>query len=127
MRYQEELKSYTRKGELRLNVLMKMLSGIKKMPDKSNFLRWFRDWYELYRLTSHWKELRKMVSGMCERCNVWPTEEIHHLSYKNLGKETQEDIIGLCSSCHRAIHKGKAVSFYEEIIGGGYSDPKGKL
>ena len=117
LRYQEELKKYAITGELKLPVLMTMLTGIKKMRNKGDFLHWFRDWYELYRLTSHWRELRKMVFGMCERCNFWEVEVVHHLSYKNLGKETDKDIMGLCNSCHKKVHSGESINFLERVFG----------
>ena len=29
---------------------------------------------------------------------------LHHITYKNLGNEKLEDLIMLCSSCHRKLH-----------------------
>jgi hypothetical protein len=30
--------------------------------------------------------------------------EVHHLTYARLGDEPLSDLLGLCKSCHRAIH-----------------------
>ena len=48
---------------------------------------------------------------MCERPNglqkdgVTPILQVHHISYKNLGNEPMEDLVSLCPSCHKRIHK----------------------
>ncbi len=34
----------------------------------------------------------------------YPTLEVHHLHYKNVGLERQEDIIVLCPECHKKEH-----------------------
>ena len=33
--------------------------------------------------------------------------QIHHLSYDCLGSERSEDLVLLCSSCHKKVHSGE--------------------
>jgi predicted HNH restriction endonuclease len=30
---------------------------------------------------------------------------VHHMSYDHLGNEPLADLMGLCSACHREVHK----------------------
>ncbi|MCC9000694.1 MAG: hypothetical protein LM522_14595 [Candidatus Contendobacter sp.] len=65
--------------------------------------------YEEYLHSDLWKEIRKNViartKGLCEICNEDLVEEVHHMTYKRIGSESLEDLLGVCSACHKIIHK----------------------
>lgn len=52
-----------------------------------------------------WKEVRQarltLDSGLCVFCKS-PAEEVHHVTYDNVGAETTGDLRSLCSICHDA-------------------------
>jgi 5-methylcytosine-specific restriction endonuclease McrA len=43
--------------------------------------------------------------GMCEFCEVWVMEQVHHLAGRG-GPDPHrlENLIGLCEACHRRAH-----------------------
>lgn len=57
-----------------------------------------------------WQERREAVLSRddhtCQVCKIRPAEQVHHLSYANLGDEPLEDLQAVCSACHEAIHEG---------------------
>lgn len=72
--------------------------------------------YKKYLKSPHWKDVRKrfyaseFYSGRCECCfdrNV--PLQVHHKSYKRLGRERLSDLVALCGDCHKKTH---------EIVGG---------
>lgn len=64
--------------------------------------------YRQYLKTKYWAELRKVfrktIGNKCEVCNTKSPLNIHHFNYANIGKETFNDIVCLCETCHRHIH-----------------------
>jgi hypothetical protein len=56
----------------------------------------------------YWKNIRKKAlerdNNLCQSCLKTPANEIHHLTYLNLGNEKIEDLISLCSECHKNQH-----------------------
>lgn len=64
--------------------------------------------YRAYLKTEAWRALRAAVicraRGMCERCGKWPVVNVHHLTYERLFHERLEDLLGVCSKCHRELH-----------------------
>lgn len=69
-----------------------------------------RKYYEY--LNSHqWKQKRKIAlqfyGNNCCLCGSKHSIQVHHRNYKNLFKESMEDLILLCESCHRMFHKKK--------------------
>lgn len=69
--------------------------------------------YPAYLATRHWKEMRiKVAEGCdytCERCcGVFRKNfDIHHNTYKRVGKEKMGDLSFLCDKCHCIITKAK--------------------
>jgi hypothetical protein len=61
--------------------------------------------YQAYLRSEAWAARRAAVleraGGTCERCAAAPTAEVHHLTYERLGAEREDDLIALCSACHR--------------------------
>jgi hypothetical protein len=69
--------------------------------------------YDKYLNTEHWRNLRLKIAEQrnykCEKCKkiVRKSYHIHHLTYDNIGKEKDEDLMFLCEKCHNEIHNGK--------------------
>jgi 5-methylcytosine-specific restriction endonuclease McrA len=87
MRYECEKKKYTEENIKRLSV----------MP------------YKKYLKTKHWKLLRNAVYGKFGRtCMVCGESHVevhaHHHRYINRGNENVDDMVCLCSKCHKKLH-----------------------
>lgn len=69
--------------------------------------------YNQYLQTAHWKSkrLEKLEDkSVCQICKSTSNINIHHKRYTYDGKsilfnERKEDLVTLCSSCHRLLHK----------------------
>ena len=72
--------------------------------------------YKSYMKSDAWKEKRRERLAldnnhcvMCGRPNKGKDGkevlQVHHITYKHLGNEPLEDLVSLCPSCHRKIHK----------------------
>ena len=61
--------------------------------------------YLTYLNSAKWKEIASFFkTDKCEFCKSTNRLQTHHRNYKNLGKETAEDLVTLCDICHTAIH-----------------------
>jgi 5-methylcytosine-specific restriction endonuclease McrA len=62
-----------------------------------------------YRSTKQWKDFRKKLiennNYQCEICGVRKKKglHIHHLDEDAYGRETKEDVVVVCSTCHKLI------------------------
>lgn len=62
-------------------------------------------------LKGRWWQIRKVrfadkYKGICGFCGEEPPAlHLHHLDYKNIGKERDKDLVYLCAGCHSTIHK----------------------
>jgi hypothetical protein len=70
--------------------------------------------YESYLLTKHWMQLRKTIynkrNHKCDRCKKEIVHfQLHHITYKRIGKERMSDIRLLCFDCHELIHLKKDI------------------
>lgn len=73
--------------------------------------------YTEYAKSKHWKKVRLQKlkeQPYCYICNKKKTAKsktkfnVHHKHYRNLGHENiAEDLVTLCESCHKFIHKCK--------------------
>ena len=83
--------------------------------------------YNNYLLTEHWKYTRGRAlsrsNNKCELCANTSSLHVHHKTYKNRGKELDEDLIVLCSDCH-SRHHGYSDTKLEDF-GAASSQPKG--
>lgn len=43
----------------------------------------------------------------CQACRVRAAVQVHHMTYKRLGREKLEDLRVLCDTCHRCMHRIK--------------------
>jgi 5-methylcytosine-specific restriction endonuclease McrA len=64
--------------------------------------------YRKYLKSPHWLETREAAkeraNHFCEECFSTQRLEVHHLTYKNLGREEPNDLKVLCRDCHQAAH-----------------------
>ena len=74
--------------------------------------------YKIYMKSEPWKVIREMClirSGfMCEKCGKIgkqmggvDTLHVHHKHYRNFGAEDMDDLMVVCSNCHKQIHRSK--------------------
>ena len=76
--------------------------------------------YPSYLQTNHWKNFRLEVirerKNECERCfDVVEVPQIHHKTYKRLGKEKISDVTLLCPKCHKIIHNKRKEGRTESV------------
>jgi hypothetical protein len=61
-----------------------------------------------YLKTEHWQLAKNAVrykyKNKCTKCGSNKSLEVHHLSYKNFGREELKDLTLLCSNCHILAH-----------------------
>jgi 5-methylcytosine-specific restriction endonuclease McrA len=70
--------------------------------------------YSSYLHSNHWNNIKsifkasKGYTGKCFICGFIPQGDrpnnIHHRSYKNIGKELNQDLVLLCGPCHSRVH-----------------------
>jgi len=62
--------------------------------------------YKKYLKTDHWKEVKLKFRGRsCEKCGSKYKINIHHLTYRNLGRDKEyNDCVPLCEYCHQEVH-----------------------
>lgn len=69
------------------------------MSDKFDYPRYLasREWAQKK------EAVRERSSGWCERCGVRNHDQTHHLTYKNIGKESIDELLGVCRECHEFL------------------------
>lgn len=65
--------------------------------------------YKEYLSTNHWLKVKtKMRKSKyeyrCYCCGKNKTLQLHHKTYKRVGKERLTDLIWLCADCHQKVH-----------------------
>lgn len=100
-------------------IVMSFLPRLKKLKG-DDYKTAYAVWFSCYQQTFEWKKKRIQVidrDTWCYDCKCKPIEHIHHLSYKNLGSEPLEDLVGLCAECHRKRHGIDIKPENPEVIG----------
>lgn len=81
---------------------VKAQAGLKGMP------------YKDYLKTDAWAYTRKRAiaraQGRCQVCNGDSRLNVHHRTYKNLGRERRADVIVLCRECHALFHRERRIA-----------------
>jgi len=75
----------------------------KKVKNWSERKRKYHD----YLRKSHWLKISKEYKErfpICEVCRKNKSTQVHHKTYKNLGKEEYWDLIAVCEECHKKKH-----------------------
>lgn len=72
----------------------------KKISRKERYARYLNS-YE-------WKRIRDRVQarsdGVCERCHLYQSEHVHHLTYERIFHESLDDLQDVCGWCHEYLH-----------------------
>ena len=75
------------------------------------------EFYKSYLGSASWKRKReeaiKRAGYCCEKCKAPSVDtrlEVHHKTYKRLGKEVPEDLIVLCKACHDKADWSRALN-----------------
>jgi hypothetical protein len=66
--------------------------------------------YSSYLASPHWKELRSrliLATTTCGACTRNSAKALHHQTYERFGAELDQDLIPVCSDCHRRIHQSE--------------------
>ena len=71
--------------------------------------------YKEYLKSDHWKNVKKRYkdSKLTQKCYICGSNKhinIHHKTYKRLGKEKLNDLVPLCQECHYLTHKALGIS-----------------
>lgn len=81
--------------------------AIPQLPENHLFMT-----YQDYLKSEHWKKVRartiknKRTGRVCRVCARWSNYiEIHHHTYRKLGKERPRDVAPVCRNCHELIHQ----------------------
>ena len=77
---------------------------------RQRYLRENQITYLEYLQTEHWKDLKQRVLASkfpyrCYICGVHSGLELHHKTYKRMGKEYLRDMIWLCREHHEITHE----------------------
>src|SRR5574344_308004 len=75
--------------------------------------------YKDYINSDEWKNKSKLFlrkNPTCQICLKYRSEDVHHLTYKNLGNEQKGELMALCTRCHRNIHNSLPYIDDEEIL-----------
>jgi len=66
-----------------------------------------------YIQSDEWKARRlralELGGNHCRVCGATEKLEVHHLTYTRLGYEDDDDLMVLCSLCHREVTRGRNV------------------
>ena len=71
--------------------------------------------YSEYLKSEKWREVRQKVierdGYVCSVCGSKEDLCVHHLTYRHIYDETMEDLVTVCTNCHRDIHEFKDMYF----------------
>lgn len=85
--------------------------------------------YLKYLRTKKWKILKNKIlkrdNNECKICNKTTNLECHHITYKNIFNEKDEDLITLCKGCHTEEHN--KIKQQNKTVDEYYSIQKNKL
>lgn len=85
-----------------------------------------KEYREQYLVSEHWQKIKARLYKkykQCRICGYTKTLNIHHITYKRLGFETDSDLIVVCEDCHiNKIHKGLLTKEQLFFLTGGKED-----
>jgi hypothetical protein len=74
--------------------------------DERKYLRGLPYW--LYLKSAHWDVTRRRAllraGFQCQMCEGDGALHVHHLTYRNRGREHEHDLVALCPRCHNWMH-----------------------
>ena len=64
--------------------------------------------YRRYRKSRRWQAKRRIIlkraGCRCRKCGNRRATQVHHETYKRIGKERLSDLTAVCGGCHKRIH-----------------------
>ena len=68
-----------------------------------------KNYYARYLKSAHWQRYRarriKQARNRCQDCGGFRRKlQLHHVSYRRLGHEHDDDVLVLCGRCHQKRH-----------------------
>ena len=79
-----------------------------KKPKKKK-QQWIQPKYKDYIKSKAWFNRRErhfsMFGEICVVCGVTNNIDVHHISYRHLGREQDEELVSLCRDHHKAYHE----------------------
>lgn len=86
------------------NELWMQVYELKKQEKEMGWTAWYNDYLD----SPAWKVKREAVlkrdNRWCQGCREKHATQVHHLSYKHVGKELLFELTSVCSDCHVVIH-----------------------
>lgn len=80
---------------------------------------WHTAEYKRYLRSNAWA-IRKNTyyrrhNRQCAACGSWKRIQLHHVSYENLGKEPDQDLVPLCYRDHRSAHQAHQSGRFKDL------------
>ena len=50
-------------------------------------------------------KVRSLDTVMRAACRKKPATQVHHLTYKRVGREMLFDLVAVCADCHEVVHE----------------------
>jgi 5-methylcytosine-specific restriction endonuclease McrA len=72
---------------------------------------WIKQNYDKYLKSAHWQDVRrrykasKLHKDACYACGTSEGLQLHHKTYKRVGRERLNDLLYLCGDCHSKVHQ----------------------
>lgn len=64
--------------------------------------------YRRYRKSRRWQTKRRTIlkraGYKCRKCGRRHATQVHHETYRRIGKERLSDLTAVCGGCHKRIH-----------------------
>ena len=65
--------------------------------------------YSKYRKSRNWRGKRRTIMKRagykCRKCKTRRATQVHHETYKRVGRERLSDLTAVCGCCHKRIHR----------------------
>jgi len=102
-----------RRGSVRRRAIARQ--GRRKSPNKPrSYKNLGFDTYAEYLRSEYWTQAKQRYqdSKRLQTCLICDSEnvQLHHRSYRMLGKEPPRDLVPLCGPCHRECHRFEKIT-----------------
>ena len=92
--------------------LLLALAIVALLAARGSRARRRRAWYRaVYLRSAHWRARRARAitraGYRCERCRARGRLEVHHRTYRRLGRERDRDLQALCATCHDRAERAR--------------------
>jgi hypothetical protein len=97
-------KAFLAEKEIQLSAIYQKHIRLQKSYKSS-----FWEIYKAHLNSEEWSRLRNKVTeraqNHCEGCGDREATQVHHTTYRNLGREFLFELIALCAVCHERLHR----------------------